>query len=178
MSMSIVSTVAGFDLSLRASAAVVLPPDWSPGDWSTVRSMICGRALTKGATEHDRIERVRFIAEELIAFVVKAGASDVFIEAYSYSKGNQAHQLGELGGVVRLELRRAGLNVHVVPLASARRLLLGKVPRSDAKVAVFSALRAAGWNVGSTDEADALCVASFGLTELGRPGLSLATKAA
>jgi Holliday junction resolvasome RuvABC endonuclease subunit len=169
--------LVGLDLSLRQSAAVALPLDWTPGDWSAVRSMLVGRALSKDASEHDRIERVRFIADELVGFVAKVGATDVFIEAYSYSRANQAHQLGELGGVVRVRLRESGATVHVVPLASARKLLLGKVPQSDAKVAVFTALRGAGWNVATTDEADAMCVASFGLTELGRPGLTLARAA-
>jgi hypothetical protein len=178
MSMSIVSTVAGLDLSLRASAAVVLCRDWSPGDWSAVRSMIVGRALKKDASEHARIERVRWIAEELITFVVKAGATDVFVEGYAFSKGTAAHALAELGGHTRVRLRESGVNVYTVNMTSARKLLLGRVPRSDAKIAVYSALRSAGWSVATTDESDAFACANYGLTEIGLTALSLARAAA
>jgi hypothetical protein len=170
--------ILGLDTSLRQSAAVALPLDWTVGDWSAVRSMVVGRSLKKDASEHDKIERLAYLAHELVDFAVKVGATHAFVEDYSYSRANQAHQLGELGGVVRVRLRDAGVSVHVVPLASARKLLLGKVPRSDAKVAVFSALRAVGWSVSTLDEADAFACANYALTEFGGVGLSLATRAA
>jgi len=52
-------------------------------------------------------------------------------------------------------------------MGTARKLLLGKVPRSDVKVAVFEALRAAGASFDTLDEADAFCAANLGLADAG-----------
>jgi hypothetical protein len=78
-----------------------------------------------------------------------------------------AHSLGEVGGVVRLELVRAGLDIRTANMGSARKLLLGKVARADAKMAVYAALRAAGAPFETADETDAMCAANWGLSELG-----------
>jgi hypothetical protein len=44
---------------------------------------------------------------------------------------------------------------------------LGKVPRTDAKIAVELALRAAGGRFETADEYDAMVCANYGLSELG-----------
>ena len=75
--------------------------------------------------------------------------------------------MGELGGALRIELRRAGVDLYVAPMGPARALLLGRVPRKAAKVACAEALKAAGANFASLDEYDAMVVANYGLCELG-----------
>jgi hypothetical protein len=165
--------ILGLDLSLRQTAAVALPAPWTIGDWSAVRTMVVGRPLTKTATEHERIDRLRFIAENVIEFALKVHARVAFIEGYAFAKGTQAHSLAELGGHVRVRLRGAGIEVRTANMASARKLLLGKVPRSDAKIAVFTALRSTGWQVATLDESDAFACANFGLSELGKVAMMM-----
>jgi hypothetical protein len=156
----------GLDLSTRAAAAVAIPANWD-GRWSRVATVVVGSPLRRTATDAERAHRTETIATQLVAFARHHGATQAWLEGYAFSRVTAAHTLAELGGVVRLELVRAGIEVHTANLSSARKLLLGRVPRQDAKVAVQAALFAAGaprsW---SADEGDAFVAANFGLSEL------------
>jgi Holliday junction resolvasome RuvABC endonuclease subunit len=156
----------GLDLSLNASAAVAVPLDWD-GDWSRVRSCVVGERLRRDASDAERARRTETIAARLVAFARSTGATKVFVEGYAYGLKTSAHSLGELGGVVRLELVRAGIELVTVPMQTARKLLLGKCPREGAKVAVAEALKAAGARFETLDEFDAMAVANWGLSEVG-----------
>jgi len=156
----------GLDLSLTASAAVAVPLDWD-GQWSRVRTCVVGEKLRRDATDAERARRTETIAARLVGFARAVSATHGFVEGYAFGQSTAAHALGELGGVVRLELVRAGIELHTVPMQSARKLLLGRCPREGAKVAVCAALRAAGARFESLDEYDAAAVANFGLSELG-----------
>ena len=90
-----------------------------------------------------------------------------FIEGYAFSLRTSAHSLGELGGVVRLELVRAGIEIRTANMSAARKLLLGKCPRKGAKVAACEALTAAGGRFDTLDESDAAVCVNWGLAELG-----------
>jgi hypothetical protein len=107
------------------------------------------------------------IADQLRKFAERTGATEAWIESYAFSRKTAAHTLGELGGVVRLELVRAGVRLRTAQLSTARALLLGKVPRSDAGVACYTALRAAGAPFETADEAAAFCAVQLGLAEMG-----------
>jgi Holliday junction resolvasome RuvABC endonuclease subunit len=161
-----VTVILGLDLSVTAAAAVALPLDWD-GQWHRVSSIVVGQRLHRGATDAERARRTETIATRLVAFARSAGASVAYIESYGYAMRTSAHTLGEVGGVVRLELVRAGVELRTANMGSARKLLLGKVPRSDAKMAVYTALRAAGARFETADEADAMAAANLGLSELG-----------
>lgn len=161
------TTLLGLDLSLTAAAAVAVPLDWD-GDWTRVTTAVTGTRLRRSALDAERARRTETIAAQIVAFARAQQATRCIIEGYAFSQPHSAHALGELGGVVRLELVRAGLDLRTVAIPTARKLLLGKVPREGAKVAVAQALRAAGcppeW---AFDELDAMCVANWGLSELG-----------
>jgi hypothetical protein len=157
----------GLDLSLTASAAVAVPLDWD-GDWSRVRSLVVGEPLRRDASDAERAQRTERIAARLVSFARAEGASEAWIEGYSFGSKVGREHLGELGGVVRLELVRAGIEIRSVPVASARKLLLGKCPRQCAKVLTAEALRAAGApRAWSLDELDAFAVANAALAEVG-----------
>lgn len=160
------TTLLGIDLGTRACATVAVPTDWD-GEWSRVRSLVVGEPLRRDASDLERARRTETIATRLVGFAREVGASFAFVESYAFGKSTAAHTLGELGGVVRLELVRAGLDVRTVNIGSARKLLLGKVPRSDAGVACYAALRAAGAPFGTADEAAAFTVLNVALSELG-----------
>jgi hypothetical protein len=161
-----VTTLLGIDLGTRACAAVACPTDWD-GQWSRVRSIVVGEPLRRNATDTERARRTETIAARLVAFARETGASLALVESYAYGLRTAAHTLGELGGVVRLELVRAGLDVRTVNMGSARKLLLGKVPRIGAKLAVFDALRAAGAPFICLDTADAFAAANLVLSDCG-----------
>lgn len=91
----------------------------------------------------------------------------MFLEQYAYSQALQAHSLRELGGVVKLALVNAGMEIHTVTAGQVRKVLLGNNPRKGAKVAVSNGLRAAGARFDTLDEYDAMCFVNFGLSELG-----------
>jgi hypothetical protein len=156
----------GIDLGIRACAAVACPLDWS-GDWSRVRSIVVGEPLKRDASDAERARRTEAIATKLLGFARETGASLALVESYAYGKSTAAHTLGEVGGVVRLELVRSALDVRTVNLSTARKLLLGKVPPSDAGVACYAALRAAGAGFSTADEAAAFTVLNVALAEAG-----------
>ena len=160
------SAVLGLDLSATAAAGVVVPCDWD-GRWATIASIVVGGKLCRGASDAERARRTEAIATELVAFARDQRASIAFIESYAFSRKTAAHTLAEVGGVVRLELLRAGLEIRTAPIGTARKLLLGRIPRSDIKAAVVAAVRAAGGRFESFDEADAFVAANYGLSELG-----------
>lgn len=160
------SVLVGLDLSVTAAAAVSVPLNWD-GRWSRVQSIVVGEKLHRNATDEERARRTETIASRLVAFARHAGATQAWIEGYAFNQRSAAHTLAELGGVVRLELVRAGIELHTANMSTARKLLLGKLPRSDVKVHVFNALRAAGAPFETCDEADAMAAANLGLSERG-----------
>jgi len=159
-------SLMGLDLSPTASAAVAVPLDWD-GDWRRIARLTVGESLPRNASDSVRARRCETIATRLVAFARAHGVTDAWIEGYAFSRAEHAHTIAEVSGVVRLELVRAGIGLHTVPASSARKLLLGKVPRSEAKAAVYAAFRAAGAPIETFDEGDALAVANFGLSEAG-----------
>lgn len=159
--------IAGIDLSLRATAAVALPLDWA-GSWERVRTLTTGYELSQSATVAAHAKRLRGIASKLIDFCHEQGVWQVHLESPAFSMRTAQHALGELHGVVKVMLTDAGLDVHVTQIMSARKLLLGSIPRKDQKLAVKSALRAAGAPMGwSDDQYDALCVLNWALNDRG-----------
>jgi Holliday junction resolvasome RuvABC endonuclease subunit len=158
--------IMGLDLSPTASAAVTVPLDWD-GRWSRIDRLTVGEHLPRGASDSARARRCETIATRLVAFARSHGVTIAWLEGYAFSRADQAHTIAEVAGVVRLELVRAGIEIRTVPASSARKLLLGKVPRSEAKAAVYAALRAAGAPIETYDEGDALAVANYGLNEAG-----------
>jgi crossover junction endodeoxyribonuclease RuvC len=82
-----------------------------------------------------------------------AGADAVAIEGYSYGSSNKAHQIGELGGVVRLGLRRAGVPFVEIPPTCRMKYATGKGQADKDKVLSQAVLRSG--RAMSNDEADA-----------------------
>lgn len=171
------TVVLGLDISSRSTATVAIPLSWD-GKWSRVEWHVCGQPLPRGASDLARAQRCEFIASAIVGFAKRKGASVAWIEGYGFSRNTSAHTLAEVAGVVRLELVRAGIEIHTANMGSARKLLLGKVPSSRtqgkgaAKKAVYAQLVAHGARLpvvskGGFDVADAIVCANHGLAELG-----------
>lgn len=157
--------IMGLDLSARAAAAVAVPLAWD-GRWSRVSSVVVGEELAPGASDAERARRGGRIAAQLIAFARANNVLWAWIEGYAFSmQSRSVSTLCEVGGVVRLALVEAGIGIHTANMGTARKLLLGKVPRKSAKVAAAEALRAAGSPAWTLDESDAFVCANLGLSE-------------
>lgn len=167
--------ILGCDLSLVAAAFVAVPPNWA-GDWSRIARHHVGHSLPRDAPEMLRIGRLHRIAAEAVAFSQRHGCQQAILEDYAFgARQSQAHALGEVGGVVRLALMTQGgvLDVRAVHSASARKLILGKLPRRDVKAYTRLALHHMGMPQEWTDdEADAFVVANWLLS--GSGGFALA----
>jgi hypothetical protein len=157
-------TLMGLDLSVTHAAAVVVPLGWD-GDFRRVRTLVTGGSLPRGASDEQRARRCENIATALVAFARAHAVTEVWIEGYAFAQRTSAHTLAEVGGVVRLEFVRAGVQLHTANMGTARKLLLGKLPRKGAKFAAHAALHAAGSPAWTHDEADAFVCANLGLSE-------------
>lgn len=165
--------VAGIDLSLCSLGLVAVPADWDL-QWSKLATETVRLPIRADASIDEQTERLRHLTERVAAFVRRHGVTHPWIEAYPASGGRAVpnlHRLAELGGAVRVELLRMGLVARFAPLASARKLVLGKLPRREMKAAVFEALYSYGARFGTHDEADAFVTANYGMHELEIPCL-------
>jgi Holliday junction resolvasome RuvABC endonuclease subunit len=163
------NTVAGIDLSLRGCGLVAVPADWN-GFWARIAHATVGHPLKSTATEADKIGRLVRLSAEIVDFVQKHRCTLAVLEQYAFtSMHSRAHSLGELGGVVKVLLSECvRIPVDVVPPASARKLLCGKLPRKDVKIHVRGALTRMDMPVEWTDdEADAFVVANWAQSALG-----------
>lgn len=162
----------GVDVSLKACAVIACPLDWA-GDWSRVRTLVTGRTLPRSAGDLAKVRRLEDIAGKVVAFARGNGAQVAWIESYAFGLSSCAHSLGEAGGVLRVELHRAGIAFHTAPISSARKLLLGALPRSDGKAKVQEALARCGCPFETADECDAFAALNWGLREAGGGHLSI-----
>lgn len=170
--------VLGLDLSLRATGIVAVPVRWGL-DWSRVHSLVVGSPLPNTATERERSARVDGITGQVLEHARRFDCQIVAIEQYAFSRSDaHAHELGELGGVVKLELFRAGLEVFTYHASSSRKLL-GKAPRKGAKdwaaARLVSAGAPAAWR---GDQYDAFLAANHHLSLWGGDALMLPAEAA
>ncbi len=92
----------------------------------------------------------------------------VVLEGYSYASGNKAHDVGELGGVVRLALHEAGIRYEVVSPSSLKIYGCGAGNASKDDM-LLAAVRRFGYEGKSKDEADALVLYALALHALGHP---------
>lgn len=165
--------IGGLDLSLTSTGMVAVPERWGCV-WSGIAVARAGRGLPKTATEAERLKRIGEIRDRVVAFVREYCVRVCVVEQYAFSaRASHAHALGELGGVVKLALQERCCEVVVVSPAAARKLL-GKQPRSQAKVWAAQRLFAAGapktWTL---DQVDAFVVANHYLSEIGGDAIML-----
>ena len=172
------------DISLTGAAACAMPVDWVTPviqDWSRLRTVRVGEKLHNSDAPEKKDGRLERIVEVLEDFLLNridftnAKSPDVivgvFIEGYAFAQGAQrGHSLGEIGGVVKLMVRRVtGRSAQPVAAQSARKLLTGK--GNAPKQFVLEYWRKMGAPFEDDDTSDAATIANWGLSELGRPAL-------
>jgi hypothetical protein len=178
--VTVLRGVVGLDLSLRATAAVFLPHDWSPAEPRRgIRVDTWGWEVAKGDAE-GQAKRLAIIAGGIVGFVSACFGPQtpaVAVEQYSFARSAKSGvMLGELGGAVKAELwRRCGVAAFPMATSRARIYLLGKLPRGKGTQgpAVQAAAARLGLEFPSADPVDAWLVANAYRAELGMPGCTL-----
>lgn len=134
------TSFAAFDLSLASTGAA-----WTDGP------LIATQTISLRLTGPERLVAIRNLTVE----IARASNADlVCIEGYAFGRPNQAHQLGELGGAVRVGLYEAQIPWVAVPPATVKKLATGTGgAKKDAVLA--AAVRRLGYLGDSGDEADA-----------------------
>lgn len=160
--------VVALDLSLTSTGMVAIPRSWG-GDFRRIAHQTIKPKIPPKATESERIDRLLEIERGVVDFLANADVAVVGIEQYAFtSVHGHAHALGELGGIIKRRLRVRGTSIEVVPPHSARKLILGKLPRRDHKAVTRGALTKMGAPVEWDDDtADAFVIANYVLAEYG-----------
>jgi crossover junction endodeoxyribonuclease RuvC len=129
--------------------------------------------LSDNVKDHRRIESKntgvkRLIEiEDILKNIVDAVPIDlVVIEDYAYSKGNQAHQVGELGGVIRRMLFKKMQKWIVVAPSQVKKFATGK-GNANKDLVLMNVYKKWGVEFSSSDEADAFVLAKIGQALLG-----------
>ena len=133
--------------------------------------------MPKGPSSQELADRVCGIARELVQMANDWRVRHVFAEGYTFGAFGASHyQLAELGGAVLFAFAQRGILVRRINVSTARKYLLGKVPKKNPKPIVCATLKRAGLTLATDDEYDAFVVANAGLGVcLGRVGVVCST---
>lgn len=146
--------VVGLDLSLAATGV------------ATAEGARVIRPTTGG------MERLAEIRERVLDSVHRLRAiyghhpDLVVIEGYSYASANSAHQLGELGGVVRLALWETGIRFVDVAPSKLKKYATGTGNAPKAEV-LAAAIRRLGYQGHDDNGADAAWLWTMGMDAYG-----------
>lgn len=132
----------------------------------------CGETRETVSTKTKGAERLVIVSERIMELLSVVSNPAVVIEGYSFaSRNSQAHSIGELGGVVRVALWRAGVPYVEVPPTSRAKFATGKGNAAKGEVlSSISARTGIVWSgAGADDICDAFILEEMGLTHLGAP---------
>lgn len=140
--------ILGLDLSLTGTGVTLLCPDM-PEVYESVTLRNKLRSL----------ERLDYIEKTIIAKVQEAGVTTAAIEGYAFSTADsQKHSLGELGGIVKLALWRAGVEMIIVPATSLKKWTTTK-GNADKILMGVSIFKQTGAQFDDDNQADSYCLA-------------------
>lgn len=138
--------IIGIDASLTSTGVAI----FEDGDQKTI-------VIQSDKTGAERLIEIR---DRIRVFTYDADL--ITIEDYAFARANQAHQIGELGGVLRVMFYELRLNVLKVSPSAVKKFATGKGVASKEQMAV-AVYKRWGKEFGTNDECDA-----FVLTEIGR----------
>lgn len=151
--------VIGIDLSLTATACVAFDVH-GESDEPKEKVLIAG-GKKRG------IERVVHIEREIGRFVFNWKPELVCLESYAYSRINQAHQCGELGGVIRRRLYLDSVKWIAISPMTVKKFSTGR-GNSDKNVVMLCTYKKWGQTFLNDNEADAYVLARIGAILAGR----------
>lgn len=140
----VLGTFMGLDLSLTKTAIASLTP-----------TMLTSTVLDTPADKIKGLSRLAVIVGAVLAQVDRYKPSLVAIEGYSYgSAQSQPHSLGELGGLVKMELAKRGVPMMIVPPNNLKKIMSGKGSGGKGPV-MLGLLKRFGVEVPEDNQADA-----------------------
>lgn len=113
------------------------------------------------------VERLRWVRSEVLLHVTDADL--VVLEGYAFGRPNQAHYIGELGGVIKCALDDAGVEWIALPPAVVKKIATGKGNASKDLVLV-EAVKRLGYAGADNNQADALWLLQAALHAYDLPG--------
>ena len=146
--------IVGVDASLTSTGIAAMI-------YGELDNVVATRSVKSNKKGTDRLIEVR---EEVYKSVL--GADLVLIEGYSYASPNQAHQIGELGGVLRVMFHETNLKVLEVAPRQLKKFVTGKGTASKEEIAV-AAYKKWGIECRTNDETDAAVLVYIGLAYMG-----------
>jgi hypothetical protein len=161
--------VCGIDLSQTGLGLVAVPGDWG-GDWSLLPSARIGRDLPKHAGFWEHITRLDYVCSEAVKWLQEQSCSHIWIEGYPIGgRVFNLHMEAEIGGALKVAIRRTlRVSADTAPMSTARKLILGKLPRAGVKKILHQVIDSLGcprsW---SGDEKDAFVAANWGWSLIG-----------
>lgn len=174
--------VIGLDLSLSGLGMVAVPAGWDLR-WKQV-SYLSLAAPPKDRSVRGLHERYERLARDVSAWVNHYRLDERFRmqEVHVWIEQLPGHvppksvpalkKSAGLHAVVVCQLLKHDIEPRYVDESTARKFLLGKLPRSNRKEHVVEALKAAGDPFNDNDQRDAFTIANWGLSELGAPALA------
>jgi len=110
-----------------------------------------------------RLVDIRYHLDQVIAEVEP---DLVVLEGYAFARPNQAHQIGELGGMIRLLLDGHKLEPLIVPPTKLKKFVTGKGNAKKDLMLMYTSKRF-GVEFDNSDESDAFGLAMFGAMQQG-----------
>lgn len=153
--MQSLKIVVGIDLSLTRTAVCLFREDEDEPSNLVVQSdkqgMYRVREIAAMVMDHIRMNAGGVMFNELY----------VFVEGYAFARPQQAHFLGELGGVIRDRLITHGIPYIDVPPTKLKKFVTGKGNANKEQMAVGTYKRW-GREFATNDEVDAFALAMLG----------------
>jgi len=119
------------------------------------------------------LRRLFYIRKQVIEFVLAQTTFTepvpIFIEGYAFAKGDRAHQIGELGGIIRTDLAQFDFDVYTVPPGTLKKFVTADGQAKKPKI-VLQLYKRWGIEVDQEDEADAVGLAIMGAIFVSPPG--------
>jgi crossover junction endodeoxyribonuclease RuvC len=145
-----------------------IDPDLTSTGWCVMgagEAYICGTITTKSDDFERLIDRVRYIANELLKIIYQYEPDLVVIEGFSFGNSERAISMGMLGGLIRnyLVLTEDTSKWREVAPTQLKKYVTGKgnANKDDMKLAVYKK-----WGVDFTGKANDLADA-YGLAMIG-----------
>lgn len=132
--------------------------------WAVVggRSHVSGLIKPDSAAGPSRLASIR---EQVQSVILNNGPDLTVIEGYAFGMKFKAHDLGEVGGVVRLLLYDLHKDFHVVPPATLKKWTAG-TGKAMKEFMLLRIYKRWGMEFESIDEAEAFALAKWGQEQL------------
>lgn len=143
--------IVGIDASLTSTGIAV----FEDGDIKTL-------AIQSGLTGPERLIEIRNKVQDVVT-----GADMVLIEDYAFSRGDKAHQIGELGGVLRVMFCEMDLRVIKVAPSAVKKFATGK-GNAKKELMIKEVYKRWKFECDTNDEADAYTILQIGLAYTNR----------